>query len=290
VAQNLVNALSLGSLYALLALGVALVFSIMGLINFAHGDLLMLVGYLLLAFAAFPPAFAIGLAIAAAVVAAVGMERVAFRPARGASPMTLLMTSFAVSSLLEGVALLVEGARPKSVDVLPRLSSSFEVVGVSVGWLDLATTATTAVALAVLAWFLRSTLLGLQMRAAAESFAMARALGVRANRIVASAFAVSGGLAGIAALFYVARTGTLTPSMGFGPVLIAFVATVIGGMGRLWAAALGGYILGFLSVGLQAYLPSGLVPYRDAFVFLGVIAILQLRPQGIAGRPESVRV
>jgi branched-chain amino acid transport system permease protein len=290
LAQNLVNALSLGSLYALLALGVALVFSIMGLINFAHGDLLMLVGYLLLAFAAFPPVFAILLAIAAGVVAAVGMERVAFRPARGASPMTLLMTSFAVSSLIEGVALLLEGARPKSVDVLPRLSSSFDFAGVTIGWLDVATTVTTVIALALLAWFLRTRPLGLQMRAAAEQFSMARAIGVRANRVVATAFALSGLLAGIAGVFYVARTGSLTPSIGFGPVLIAFVATVIGGMGRLWAAALGGYILGFLSVGLQAYLPDGLVPYRDAFVFLGVILILQFRPQGIAGYPESVRV
>jgi branched-chain amino acid transport system permease protein len=108
--------------------------------------------------------------------------------------------------------------------------------------------------------------------------------------VIAAAFGISGLLAGVAAVLYVARTGTLSPTMGFTPVLIGFVATVIGGIGTLWAAAVGGYVLGLMTVALQTYLPEGLAPYRDALLFAGVIALLVLRPQGIAGRADELRV
>lgn len=290
IVQNIIDALSLGSVYALLALGIALVFGIMRLINFAHGELLMIAGYVLLAFAGLPVWLGIALAIFIPALIAVGMERLAFRPVRGAAPMTLLMTSFAVSSLIQGVALLAEGSRAKSVDVLPSLSRAVHVAGASVQRLDLVIVAVTVVLFAALAAFLRRTPLGLQMRAAAEDFSMARALGVPANRVIASAFAISGLLAGVAAVLYVARTGALTPTMGLTPVLIGFVATVIGGVGTFWASAIGGYVLGAMTVLLQAYLPESLLPYRDAFVFGGVILLLVVRPQGIAGQPDQVRV
>jgi branched-chain amino acid transport system permease protein len=290
VAQNLVNALSLGSLYALIALGIALLFSIMGLINFAHGELIMIGGYALLAFDGLPLVVAAALVIAAVVVCALGMERIAFRSARRASGETLLMTSFALSLLIQGAALLFEGADPKSVDVLGGLGASAEIAGLSVGKLDIAIIGVTASLLVGLAWFLRATPLGVQMRASAEDFTMARALGVRADRVVAAAFGVSGAFAAIAAVFLVARTGTLTPSMGLTPVLSGFVAIVLGGLGRLWAAALGAYVLALLTVMLQAYLPDGVAPYRDALVYLGIIVILVFRPHGIAGRPGAVRV
>jgi branched-chain amino acid transport system permease protein len=119
------------------------------------------------------------------------------------------------------------------------------------------------------------------MRASAEDFEMARVLGVRANRVVAAAFALSGILAGIASLLLVMQTATLTPTMGVNAVIVAFIATVIGGMGRLGGAVVGGYLLGILTVALQAYLPGGATPYRDAFVFGGVMVILALRPDGL---------
>ncbi|MBO9523474.1 MAG: branched-chain amino acid ABC transporter permease [Nocardioidaceae bacterium] len=290
MAQNLVNALSLGSLYALIALGIALLFSIMGLINFAHGELITVGGYALLAFHRLPFAVAAGLVVAVVVAAALLMERLAFRPVRGASGETMLMTSFALSLLIQGGVLLKEGADPQSVDVLGGLGASIDVGGLSVGRLDLAIVGVTAVLLAGLAWFLRATPLGVQMRAAAEDFTMARALGIRADRVVATAFGVSGAFAAVAAVFLVARTGTLTPSMGLSPVLVGFVAIVLGGLGRLWAAAIGAYVLAALSVMLQAYLPGGLAAYRDALVYLGIIVILLFRPHGIAGRPGGVRV
>jgi branched-chain amino acid transport system permease protein len=290
MAQNLVNALSLGSLYALIALGIALIFGVMGLVNFAHGELIMIGGYALLAFHTLPLALTAGLMVLVVAVCALAMERAAFRPVRGASGETMLMTSFAVSSFLQGGALLAEGADPRSVDVLPALGTSVDAAGLSVGKLDIATIAVTAVLLAGLALFLQRTSLGVQMRAAAEDFRMARALGVRSNQVVAAAFAISGGLAAIAAVFLVARSGTLTPGMGLAPVLVGFVATVLGGLGRLWAAVVGAYVLALVTILLQAYLPDGVAPYRDALVYLAVIGILIFRPHGIAGRPGAVRV
>ncbi|RNL62608.1 branched-chain amino acid ABC transporter permease [Nocardioides marmoriginsengisoli] len=290
MAQNLINALSLGSLYALIALGIALLFSIMGLINFAHGELITIGGYTLLAFHGLPLAVAVALTVAVVVAAALTMERLAFRPARGASGETLLMTSFALSLLVQGGVLLKEGADPQSVNVLGSLGASVDVGGMTIGKLDVAIIGVTGVLLIGLAWFLRATPLGVQMRAAAEDFTMARALGVRADRVVATAFGVSGAFAAVAAVFLVARTGTLTPSMGLTPVLLGFVAIVLGGLGRLWAAAIGAYVLALLSVMLQAYLPTGLAAYRDALVYLGIIVILLFRPHGIAGRPQGVRV
>ncbi|WP_433153132.1 branched-chain amino acid ABC transporter permease [Actinomadura nitritigenes] len=290
VAQNLINALSLGSLYALIALGVALLFSIMGLINFAHGELIMIGGYALLWFAGLPFPVTAVLVVAVVIGCALAMERVAFRSVRGATGETLLMTSFALSLFVQGGALLFEGADPKSVDVLGTLGASVEVAGVSVGKLDIAIIGVTAALLLGLAWFLRATSLGVQMRAAAEDFGMARALGVRANLVVAAAFGLSGAFAAIAAIFLVASTGALTPAMGLKPVLVGFVAIVLGGLGRLWAAALGAYVLALLSVMLQAYLPDGVAPYRDALVYFGIVVILMFRPHGIAGRPGAVRV
>lgn len=290
MAQNLVNAVSIGSLDALIAIGIALLFSIMGLINFAHGELIMIGGYALLWFAALPLAVAMVLVVAVVIGCGLAMERLAFRSVRGASGETLLMTSFALSLFVQGGVLLFEGANPKSADVLGSLGASVEVAGLSVGRLDIAIVGVTAALLLGLAWFLRATPLGIQMRAAAEDFRMARALGVRANLVVATAFGVSGAFAAIAAIFLVARTGTLTPAMGLSPVLTGFVAIVLGGLGRLWAAALGAFVLALLSVMLQAYLPGELAPYRDALVYLGIVVILMVRPHGIAGRPGAVRV
>lgn len=290
MAQNLLTALSLGSLYALIALGIALIFGVLGLVNFAYGELIMIGGYSLLAFHSMPFAPAAALTILVVAFCALAMERAAFRPVRGASGETMLMTSFAVSSFLQGGARLAEGSDPQSVDLLPGLGTSVDVAGLTVGKLDIATIAVTVALLAALAAFLRRAPLGLQMRAAAEDFRMARALGVRADRVVAVAFAISGGLAAIAAIFLVARSGTLDPGMGLAPVLVGFVATVLGGLGRLWAAVLGAYVLALVTILLAAYLPAGVAPYRDALVYLAVIVIMIIRPHGIAGRPGAVRV
>ena len=281
VIQDIVDAASLGSLYALLALGIALIFGIMGLINFAHGELIMIGAYTLFLISGPPLPVLIAGTVVAVVLAAVLMERVAFRPVRGAEPATLLVTSFAVAFLLQNLALLIFGSRPKGVNILPSLSDVFTIGDVRFGKLAIVLIVTTIVLLTGLAMFLKRTRLGLQMRAAAEDFDTARLMGVRANQVIATAFALSGVLAATAAIFLVADGGTAYPTIGLAPVIVAFVATVIGGLHSLLGAAIGGFVLGALTILLQAWLPEGLLVYRDSFVYGTVILVLLFRPQGI---------
>jgi branched-chain amino acid transport system permease protein len=222
------------------------------------------------------------------VITAVLMERVAFRPLRDADPTTLLISAFAVAYLLQSVAVFSFGARPKSVDVASFASGSIDFLGLHLGMLDLVNIAAAALLLGGLAAFLHWSPVGTQMRAAAENFRMARLLGVRANRVISIAFAISGLFAAVTVILLVAQSGTLTPSMGLAPVLVAFVATIIGGMGRLGGSAFGGFLLGIVTVLLQTYLPEGLAPFRDAFVFTAVIAVLLVRPQGLFGSKALV--
>jgi branched-chain amino acid transport system permease protein len=283
VAQYTIDGISLGSLYALFALGIGLIFGIMQLINFAHGELIMIGGYVLV-FALAPTPIRVLVVVLIVIFFALAMERVAFRPIRGASLETLLVTSFAVSFFLQNLAILTIGGLPRSARVLPALTGTVSIGGFPFRLLDLVTIAVTAVLLIALVLFLGKTRLGVQMRAAAENFRMARALGVRANTIVATAFAISGLLAAVASVFLVAQTGVVRPTMGLAPVLGAFIATIIGGLGSLSGAVLGGYLLGALTVALHVGLPPALNPYRDAFVFAAVVAILIVRPQGLLGK------
>lgn len=291
VIQYAVDAVSLGSQYALYALGIALIFGVMKLINFAHGELITAGAFAVYLFSdvAFVPLFAIVVLVVVAL--ALLVERAAFRPIRDANPATLLVASFAVSFLLQSLAALIFGSVPKTVTVLPALSQSFTVASVSIGKLDVATVGSTLVLVVLLALFLTRTKIGLQMRAAAEDFTMARMLGVKANRVIAVAFAISGLLAAVASMLLVIQTGSVTPTMGVTPVLFAFIATIMGGIGSLEGAVLGGFILGILTVVLQVVLPIELRPYRDAFVFGIVLLLLVLRPQGlIVSKTAAVRV
>lgn len=281
VIQYAIDAISLASLYAVLALGIALIFGVMRLINFAHGELIMIGGYALLYLADVPWPLTIAATVGIVVVFALALERSAFRPVRDANPATLLVTSFALSYMLQNLALIIFGGRAKTVSLSASLAESFEVGDLRIPKLNVVTVAVTAALLVGLVAFLKRTPIGIQMRAAAEDFTMARILGVRANAVIATAFALSGLLAAVASYLLVAQRGSVTPGMGLNPVIIAFIATVIGGMGSLSGAALGGAVLGTLSVALQAGLPAELRPFRDAFVFGAVFAILLLRPQGL---------
>jgi branched-chain amino acid transport system permease protein len=280
-AQYAVDTVSVGGLYALTALGIGLIFGVMRLINFAHGELITAVGYglLLLSGVALPVAMAGSLAIA--VLLALAMERIAFRPLRGADPETLLIASFAVSFFLQKALALTVGARAKGIDFLPSLGEPITVLGLRLQMLQLVTILTSAVLLAALSWFLARTRWGLEMRAAAENFRMARLLGVRANRVIAVAFALSGVLAAAVAFLFVAQSGTLTPRMSLELVVIAFVGTAIGGLGSLVGAAVGGFLVGAASVILQTVLPPDLRAFREAFAFALVILVLLVRPQGL---------
>ena len=289
--QSLIDGLALGSIYSLFGLGIALIFGIMQLINFAYGELMMVAGYALIVIGK-PPWPLLLLATVAVVVAfALSMERIAFRPVRGASPPTLLITSFAVSYLLQNVAVATFGALPRGVNLSTSMLKPFEIGKIVIPRLDVLAVGVTAALLVILALFLAKTTIGVQMRASAENFKMARILGVRANVVIAVAFAISGVLAASSAILLVLQTGSVSPTFGVQPVLVAFIATVLGGMGSLRGAVIGGLLLGLVTVALQAYLPLELRYYRDAFAYAAVIAVLIARPQGlIVSRSVVTRV
>ncbi|HEY1721563.1 MAG TPA: branched-chain amino acid ABC transporter permease [Magnetospirillaceae bacterium] len=279
--QNVVDGISVGSLYALTALGIGLIFGVMRLINVAHGELITAMGYTMLLFASQSVVVAMIGGMIAVVLLALVTERVAFRPLRSADPATLLVASFAVSFFLQKSIALVIGYRPKGINILPSLGQQVVVFGVRLQLLKMATIAVVAVMLILLTWFLKRTRFGLEMRAAAENFRMAQLLGIRGNRVIAMAFALSAILAAAVAVLFISQSGFLTPRMGLQLVVIAFVGTVIGGLGSLVGAAAGGFFVGATTVFLQAVLPPDLRQLREAFVYLVVILVLLLRPQGL---------
>jgi branched-chain amino acid transport system permease protein len=290
--EQSVNALSLGGTYALLALGLAVVYSILGLINFAHGALMTLTGYVLVFAAAQGLPFVAAAPLAALVVmaGAVLLERVAFRPVRKASGATMLLTSFAVAVLLQLAFQLFISTRPQIVALPSFLTSTVAIGGIAIGANRLMSVAVTVLVLIALNQFLRRTIIGLAMRAAAEDFDVTRLMGIRANRVIATAFALSGLLAAVAAILWIAQRSSVDPMMGLIPVLKAFIAATIGGLGSLMGAVLGGLLLGIIEIYLAAYLPDAALPFHDAITLGIVILVLVARPHGlIASRREPAR-
>jgi branched-chain amino acid transport system permease protein len=286
------NALSLGGIYALLAIGLAVVYSILGLINFAHGALMTLTGYVLVATAAFHLPFIIAAPIAIIVVmaSAVLLERIAFRPVRGSSGATQLLTSFAVAVLLQLAFQLFISTRPQVVPLPDALTATLDFGGFAIGVNRIISVVVAIVVLFALNQFLKRTVLGLAMRAAAEDFDVTRLMGIRANRVIATAFAISGLLAAIAAVLWIAQRSSVDPMMGLIPVLKAFIATTLGGLGSLQGAVLGGILLGVIEISLAAYLPEAALPYQGAITLGIVILVLVVRPQGLIGpRREAVK-
>ncbi|MCU0910122.1 MAG: branched-chain amino acid ABC transporter permease [Rhodobacteraceae bacterium] len=291
ILQQMVNAVSLGGIYALLALGLAVVFSIVRLINFAHGEVMTVAGYgIWIALAsAWPVAAAVALGLAVAILAAVSMERVAFRAMRGADVTTLLITSFAVSEIIKVLFQNGISARPVPVVLPAWMSGTLDLGPVRIGVIALISILTVALSLVLLSVFLRRTVMGLAMRAAAEDFPVVRLMGLRANHVIALAFAVSGILAGVAAVLWVAQRGSVDPLMGAAPVLKAFIATVLGGLGSLTGAVIGGFVVGAVEVCLQGFLPQSLLPYREAISLALIIAVLVWRPDGLWPAEQTSR-
>jgi branched-chain amino acid transport system permease protein len=317
--QQGANALSAGSLYALMAVGLALVFGILRLINFAHGDVMMVAAYLaVFSLAAWMPLpVAIVTMVAGTIVVGLLIERVAYRPLRGAPEVALLLTSFAVGQIIQNSVLLVTRLAGEPVQIAfaapPAISGVVEIGSLTVPRVNLTSFVVGVILLGLLTVFVTRTRLGLSMHAAAEDLAAARLMGIRVNRVVAVAFAISAGLAAVAGLLYATQAGQINPYMGFTPVLKAFIAAVIGGFGSLAGAVLGAYVLAFLEVlptalfGIGDLITPGSVPpeihelirtvfpgslsgYRDAFVFVFLIVLLLVRPNGLlsgAAREES---
>jgi branched-chain amino acid transport system permease protein len=316
VIQQIVNALSAGSLYALMAVGLAMVFGILRLINFAHGDVMMIAAYIAVFAlgAGLPLEAALTIMVVGTVIVGLLMERIAYRPLRGGPEVAMLLSSFAVGQILQnGTLLTTRLAGKPTLIAFPapeQLSGVIMLGSITVAKVNVVSFVAGVVLLGLLTLFVTRTTLGLSMRAAAEDLDAARLMGIKVNRVVATAFAISAGLAAVAGFLYAVQAGQINPYMGFTPVLKAFIAAVIGGFGSIAGAVLGGYVLGFLEVlvtalagigdllpagsvppevrgFLQQVLPSSLASYRDAVVFIVLILVLLVRPQGILGRRDE---
>ncbi len=318
VLQQIVNGLSAGSLYALMAVGLAMIFGILRLINFAHGDIMMVAAYLaaFALFAGLPLPAALVVMVAGTILVGLLMERIAYRPIRGAPDVAVLLTSFAVGQILENGVLLASRFAGQPIQIAfpapPGLDGVVAFGPLTVPRVNLASFGSGIVLLVLLSIFVTRTRLGLSMQAAAEDLTAAQLMGIRVNRVVATAFVIASGLAAVAGFLYASQAGQINPYLGFTPVLKAFIAAVIGGFGSLTGAVVGGYALGLLEViptslagiadilppgsvsqpvhdVLATLFPAGLASYRDAFVFLFLILMLLFRPNGIlrATREET---
>ena len=287
--QFVIDVLSLGGAYALMALGLVIVYGILRLVNFAYGELIMVAGYSLYLLGGSPLPWLVmaAVAVGAAILTGIATDYVAFRPVRAKSVTAVLITSFAFSTLLQNAALLFISPRPRGVPVPEIFSDTVRIAGAVTPVRNVLTVVAAAVLLSVFAFIMKRTMLGIAMRAAATQFTMARMLGVPANLVISTAFAISGLMAGVVTLFWLGRSGTVVPGIGLEPLLVAFIATVIGGMRSLQGAVLGGFVLAFIDTGLNHALPQNLLQFRDAFTFSLVILILLWRPEGLMRGPAS---
>ena len=279
----LVNALSVGSMYALLALGLAMVFAILGLVNFAHGELIAVTGYAMffLAFTGMPFILLVVFAVIAAVIAAIVMERVAFRPIRNATIATGLMTSFALEMIMTaGWSNFISPLR-MPIKIPPWLIRFWPIADSGISTYQGIAIILTVITVISLTIFLKRTTVGLAIRAAAEDFQVTQLMGIRANRVVATAFAISGLLAGFVGFLWIAQRGSVDPHIGLNPNIKAFIAVIFGGVGSLSGAVVGGLILGFIEVSLRTWLPESALPFRDAIGYLIVILVLLRWPDGL---------
>jgi branched-chain amino acid transport system permease protein len=274
---------SVGGMYALLALGLAMIFAILGLLNLAHGELIAVTGYTMffLALTGMPFVVIIMFAVIAAVIGALLMERIAFRPIRNAGIATGLITSFGLEIILQsGWQNFISPTR-LSIDIPMWLIQFWDIGDTGFSTFQGIAIMLTLVTVISLTIFLKKTTVGLAMRAAAENFSVTQLMGIRANAVIASAFAISGLLAGFAAFLWIAQRGSCDPHMGLEPGIMAFISIIFGGTASLSGAVLGGLFLGFLQVALRTYLPDNLLPFQQAISYLIVISVLVRWPDGL---------
>lgn len=286
---QVLNGLQLGSIYALVALGYTMVYGIILLLNFAHGDIIMFGSYVVwiaLVQLGLNPAIAVLLAIFGCVVLGVLIDKVAYAPLREAPRLSILITAIGVSYLLENGVQLLLGADAKVIPSIIDLGT-VQVFGSTLSGTALLTVAVTIVATVVLTVLVQKTRLGKAMRAVSEDMGAARLMGVNVNSTISFTFAVGSALAGIAAILYSMAYQQVSPTMGVMLGTKAFVAAVLGGIGSIPGAVIGGLIVGFSEVFVAAF---GLSVWQDAVVFLLLILVLVVKPTGLLGRPVTEKV
>jgi branched-chain amino acid transport system permease protein len=282
--QTLTDAVGLGAIYALMAVGIGLVFGVLRLVNFAYGQLVMAGAYTLAYTSGWPLAASILACFGVVVGLALAMETAVFRPLRGQSPAVMLVTTFAISFLLQAIALILDlrnGQLGEVAASLTTLAQPISIAGAQVREITLVELGVAIAALLLLALLLLRTTIGLHTRAAASDFRTARLLGVRANRVIAVSVVLSGLIAAAVAVMTTVQLPLVTPDFALRDTIVVLVGVVVGGIDRLWTATLGGFSIGFVSGLINGLLPTDKTVYLPSAVFALVILVLRLRPAGL---------
>ena len=286
--SQLFNGLQTGSVYALVALGYSMVYGIILLLNFAHGDIIMIGAYTAFyAMTAFHlhPIFSVVLAVITSTLLGVVIEKVAYTPLRSAPRLSLLITAIGISFLLENGAQLLFGADTKSMDTLVPGNVTFGPVTVS--YTAILTIIVAVIAMVALTLLVQKTKLGKAMRSVSEDMGAAQLMGISLNKTISFTFAVGSALAGIGSVLYLCAYSQASPTMGSMLGLKAFVAAVLGGIGSIPGAMVGGFAIGLLEALVAAV---GLSVWKDAVVFAILIVVLLVKPSGIMGHPVTEKV
>jgi len=284
--QTLADALALGGVYALMAVGIGLVFGVLRLVNFAYGQLIMAGAYAL-AFASqwdLPNWAGILFCFVVVLALTMAMDRLVFRPLRTQSPVVMLVATFAVAFLLQSIALLAFGSLGKTASSLAPLNQPWYIRGVAVRKIAIVAIVVAAGCLALLQLLLTRTSVGLQMRAASMDFHTARILGVRANRVIGGAVLISGLLAAVVSVMLTVQNPLVTPTFALNDTIVVLAGVVLGGLNRPISATLGGFTIGFATGILGGALPTNQSQYLPTILFLAVILVLLVRPNGLFAR------
>ena len=285
--STLINGLSLGGIYAMIALGYTMVYGIAKMLNFAHGDIIMVGGYIIYVFMALNnPLLAIFMAVVGCVLLGILIEKVAYKPLRGASPLAVLITAIGVSYLLQSLAQIIFGSANKMVTVYDF--GSVTILGVPMQVSALVTLGVTVAVMAALTLFIKYTRLGRAMIAVSEDKGAAQLMGINVNGIITITFAIGSALAALAGLFYLLKAPSISSTLGAMPGIKAFTAAVIGVIGSIPGAMLGGILLGMVEC--ISYKITAIAPYTDAIEFSILIIILLVRPTGFLGKKRREKV
>ena len=288
--QVQVDAVALGAIFALMAVGIGLVFGVMRLVNFAYGQLIM-AGAFAIAYASdrdWPVAAGIALCFAVVLALSLAMERAVFRPLRGQSAAVMLIATFAVAFLLQSIALVWFGPLGKPATSLVELNRPVSIAGADVRKITVVAIVAAAICVGLLLVLLNRTSIGLHMRATALDSSTARLLGVRANMVSLVSVLIAGALAALVAVMFTVQYPTVTPTYALQETILVLVGVVIGGMTRLIPATLGGFLIGYVSGLLGGALPSSQSQYLPSFLFGLVILVLLLRPDGLFTRGRGL--
>ena len=286
--ETLINGLSMGSTYAMIALGYTMVYGIAKMLNFAHGDIIMVGGYMIFVTltATGNPLLGLLVAVICCVLLGVGIEKVAYKPLRGASPLAVLITAIGVSYLLQSLAQIIFGTAPKMVNVADL--GNLNVAGLTIPVYILVTLGCSMVIMLTLTLFVKYTRIGRAMIAVSEDKGAAQLMGINVDGIIMITFAIGSALAAFAGLFMLMKSPSLTNTLGAMPGIKAFTAAVIGGIGSIPGAMLGGILMGVVEA-ISLTIPP-IAPYTDAIEFMILIIILLVRPTGILGKKRREKV